>query len=127
METIGTRIKRLREQERMTQQELAAKLTQRGVPTKRLSVIRWEAGTNIPTTAPAMEMAKIFGTTSDYLIEGKLAESMACTVTEREIVEAVRRRPRLVCMWATVKELNDEDIALVVRVIKSVKAKEQAQ
>lgn len=59
---IAERIKTLRTKSAMTQTELANKL---GVT--RSSVNAWEMGISIPTTDKIVEIALLFGTTTDYI------------------------------------------------------------
>ncbi len=59
---IAERIKILRTKASMTQTELANKL---GVT--RSSVNAWEMGISIPTTDKIVEIALLYGTTTDYI------------------------------------------------------------
>lgn len=60
---IDERIKHLREQNSMTQAELAKKL---GIT--RSSVNAWEMGISIPSTQYIVELAHIFNISTDYLL-----------------------------------------------------------
>lgn len=59
---IAERIKILRTKSSMTQTELANKL---GVT--RSSVNAWEMGISVPTTDKIVEIALLFGTSTDYI------------------------------------------------------------
>jgi transcriptional regulator with XRE-family HTH domain len=61
---IYDRIKKIRELSGLTQTELAKKL---GIT--RSSVNSWEMGTNIPTVQYVIELSKIFGITSDSILD----------------------------------------------------------
>lgn len=61
---IGERIKNLRESAGLSQAELARKL---GI--SRSSINAWESGLSAPTAAYIIEMAKLFHSTSDYILE----------------------------------------------------------
>ena len=64
IETIGSRIARLREQRRMSQSDLARRLH-----ISRASIQAWECGTNTPSTDNLVSLAKIFHVSTDYLLQ----------------------------------------------------------
>ena len=59
---IAERIKKLREQQSMTQAQLAKRLN-----VTRSSVNSWEMGISVPSTQCIVELAKIFKVSTDYL------------------------------------------------------------
>lgn len=60
---VADRIKTLREQEHMTQSQLAKQL---GIT--RSSVNTWELGISVPSTQYIVELANIFHVSTDYLL-----------------------------------------------------------
>lgn len=64
IETIGTRISRLREQAGMTQSDLAKR-----IHISRSSVQSWECGANFPSTDNLISLAQIFHVSTDYLLD----------------------------------------------------------
>ena len=60
---IADRIKNLREQQNLTQSELAKQL---GIT--RSSVNAWEMGISVPSTQYIVELANIFHVSTDYLL-----------------------------------------------------------
>lgn len=48
METLGKRLRRLRQQAELTQQQVSDLLTQGGIKTSRVSVNRWESDLQVP-------------------------------------------------------------------------------
>ena len=60
---IADRLKKLREQNSLTQSELAKQL---GIT--RSSVNAWEQGISIPSTQYIVELAKLFGVSTDFLL-----------------------------------------------------------
>ncbi len=60
---IADKIKSLREQNSMTQAELAKRL---GIT--RSSVNAWEMGISVPSTQYVVELAEIFDVSTDYLL-----------------------------------------------------------
>ena len=61
---IGERIKALRESSGMSQAELARKLS-----ISRSSVNAWESGLSAPTAVYIIELAKLFHSTTDYILD----------------------------------------------------------
>ncbi len=61
---IGDRIKTLRESAGMTQVELAKKLD-----ISRTSINAWENGISEPSAAYIIELAKLFHSSADYILE----------------------------------------------------------
>jgi transcriptional regulator with XRE-family HTH domain len=64
---IGQRIKKLRKERKLTQEELAAEL---GVSTN--SIARIEVGIRVPSIDMFVDLAAFFGASLDYLILGKI-------------------------------------------------------
>ena len=64
METIGTRIARLREANGLSQSDLAKRMN-----ISRTGVRSWECGENCPATDNLISLAKIFHVSTDYLLD----------------------------------------------------------
>lgn len=62
---VSEKIKDIRTRFGMTQEQLGEKLR-----VSRQTVAKWEAGGALPDSNNMMTMAKLFGTTVDYLLEG---------------------------------------------------------
>lgn len=60
---IADKIKELRESSHLTQAELAKKLN-----ITRSSVNAWEMGISVPSTSYLIELASLFGISTDYLL-----------------------------------------------------------
>jgi transcriptional regulator with XRE-family HTH domain len=71
MQTMGDRIRILRESKGWTQGQLAARLTARGAPVTFSAVSQWERGEteNIKLKA-FLALVEEFGTTHEYLVHG---------------------------------------------------------
>lgn len=66
METLGTRLKALRKEKKLTQQQIADFI---GV--SKTSVIYWEKGETVPKHESLMSLAKVLNTSADWLLSGK--------------------------------------------------------
>lgn len=66
MESFGERLKRLREERGMTQEELADRLN-----IARSLLARYENGMRMPTALTVRQMRDILGTSCDYLLTGE--------------------------------------------------------
>jgi len=71
VDTIGFRLKILRAQNHKTQDEIAAALNALKVKADRGTVARWENDTQEPTLPKVQALAKIYGVSTDYIIDGK--------------------------------------------------------
>lgn len=94
MSELSRRIKLLRENAGMSQEELGYHI---GKDQKQVS--RYENETSIPTADVLLRMARVFDTTADYLIgmtdnpERPLRNTHDLTDTEREIIRILRTKP----------------------------------
>jgi phage repressor protein C with HTH and peptisase S24 domain len=64
METLGSRLKRLREQRNMTQTELSQELNMKTYTT----ISKWESDDNLPRGKELKALAELFNVSSDYLL-----------------------------------------------------------
>ena len=64
IDTIGSRITRLREQAGLSQSDLAKRMN-----VSRAGVQSWECGENYPSTDNLISLAKIFHVSTDYLLD----------------------------------------------------------
>ena len=83
---IAERIKALRESAAMTQAELARRL---GVT--RSGVNAWEMGISVPSTQYVVELALLFGVSTDYLLGIPKTKTVSVDgLSEEEIASIVR-------------------------------------
>lgn len=83
--SFGSRLRRLREQHKLTQADLAFKLNSdgsEGVDSKvdSVSISRWERGV-LPRLDTAKRIARVFGVSIDWLVSGESA-SVGATGTD---------------------------------------------
>ena len=64
IDTIGSRIARLREQNGLSQADLAKRMN-----ISRAGIQSWECGANCPSTDNLISLAKIFHVSTDYLLD----------------------------------------------------------
>ena len=72
IDTIGSRITRLREQYGMSQSDLAKRMN-----VSRAGVQSWECGENCPSTDNLISLAKIFHVSTDYLLDISATETVS--------------------------------------------------
>ena len=83
--TMAERIKFLRENLELTQAEIARRL---GI--SRAGVNAWEMGLSVPSTQYVVELAKIFGVSTDYLLGmGKTAMVSVEGLSEKQVAAVV--------------------------------------
>lgn len=61
--TFGEKIQQLRKKQGWTQEELAAKIA-----VSRQALSKWELGTAIPDTENVLQISRLFGVSTDYLL-----------------------------------------------------------
>jgi transcriptional regulator with XRE-family HTH domain len=69
--TLGTKIQRLRNKNSLSQEELAAQLN-----VSRQAVSKWELGESMPETENVVQLSKLFGVSTDYLLNDEFESSM---------------------------------------------------
>ena len=78
---IADRIRQLRTSSGMTQTELAKKLN-----ITRSSVNAWEMGISVPSTQYIVELAALFGVSTDYLLDIEKEETINVSgLSEKEV------------------------------------------
>ncbi|MDM1019673.1 helix-turn-helix domain-containing protein [Acinetobacter sp. VNK23] len=80
METLGIRLKQLRKNLKLTQQQLADK-----VGVSKTSIIYWEKDENVPKHESLMALSNALETTPDWLLSGKSEASLGLTPSKDEV------------------------------------------
>ena len=83
---IGDRIKELRIRNNLTQIDLARKLQ-----LSRSAVNAWEMGISVPSTQYIVELANLFKTSADYLLEIESEETVNISCLEPDEKELIAR------------------------------------
>ncbi len=97
---IADRIKQLRDQNNMTQAELARKLH-----ITRSAVNSWEMGISVPSTALLMDLANLFHVSTDFLLG--MQKNATLDVSELNDQEVLLLQ-RLMAYFLSMKKLNEK-------------------
>lgn len=101
--TFGEKLQKLRKDQRMSQEELASKIT-----VSRQAVSKWELNETMPDIYNIMQLSKIFGVSIDYLLDEEIN-----IVEDIPIVKEVTKRLK--------KEYNNLwGIVLVISIILAI-------
>jgi transcriptional regulator with XRE-family HTH domain len=104
--TIAKRIKRLRQEQNMTQADLGNKL---GVHQKQVSA--YERGINVPSTDVLIKLAEVFNVTLDYLAFEAKGQPAKLNIQDRELL---RRFEALDKLSDNEKNLAKEILDLII-------------
>lgn len=100
----GRRIESLRTQNGLSQLELATKMGYKSDS----AISKWEKGSNIPTGKKLAMLAKILGTTSDYILFG--------TEPNKSSIDLSTLRDNIVLFDG--KPLSDDDVNKIAQIIE---------
>lgn len=120
MDTLGEKIKYLRTQADMTQDELAQKL---GVA--RATIASWERNRRQPDYDFLRKLAKIFDVTTDYLLNHNSDDQLSRYPELLQLWREVSQNPDLLLIIKRIRGLSDIDIRMIARFI-STERKEEA-
>ena len=76
--TFGEKLQRLRKTRGWTQEELAQKIT-----VSRQALSKWEQGTARPDTENVLQISKLFGVSTDYLLKDEYESEHAISSVQR--------------------------------------------
>lgn len=97
---IADRIKQLRDQNNMTQAELARKLH-----ITRSAVNSWEMGISVPSTALLMDLANLFHVSTDFLLGMQKTSTIDVSQLNDQEVLLLQR---LMAYFLSMKKLNEK-------------------
>lgn len=96
---LGKKIRDLRKQNKMTQQDLSNELNNRfGLKVDRVMISKWETGFQTPVVYTISCLAKIFGVSMDYLNSSSSPtpkHSFDLSEHESELILAYRNHPEM--------------------------------
>jgi transcriptional regulator with XRE-family HTH domain len=119
MESIGERMTRLRKSDGKTQDDIVDALKGFAINTNRSAISKWENDVNTPELATVMALSKIYGVTSDYLIEGMTANNTV-QPNEKAIIEAVRENPTLAQVIDCARKMSPEQIKKACKIMETL-------
>lgn len=83
--TLGEKLQKLRKDQKMSQEELASKIT-----VSRQSVSKWELNEALPDTENIIQLSKVLGVSIDYLLNNEI-ENIEETPILKEITKKVKK------------------------------------
>ena len=87
MTALSSNIRYFRKENRMSQEELAAKLNKKSYTT----IQKWESGVSEPSVSDTLRMASIFGTTMQDLVGERQTNVLRLSAEEQALVLAFRK------------------------------------
>jgi transcriptional regulator with XRE-family HTH domain len=128
METIGERIRRLRKEKDISQEQLG-----KMVNVGKTTISNYETNYSSPDTETLKKLAECFGVSVDYLLGRTDIRNPA-----DEIADAVKEEPELADFWSMLrqredlkilfkqtKKLNPKEIQQIIRIIKAIEDEEE--
>lgn len=127
MSTFAKRLKELRTESHLTQQELADKFY-----LNKSSISRYEQGKQMPEIDQLQKLAEFFDVSIDYLLgktnirkpEDKISTALTEDPELLEFWSELRKRPELQLLFKQTRELSDKDIRWLIRIIKTIEDEE---
>lgn len=127
MNTIGKRIKMLREDERLNQKELAKALN-----ISNTTLSQYETGQRTPSDDIKIKLANFFNVSTDYLlgitdIKNQSEKISNAVEDDPELIEfwnELKEREDLQLLFKQTKNLSPKDIKQIIRIIKAIEDEE---
>ncbi|WP_374717054.1 helix-turn-helix domain-containing protein [Geobacillus thermodenitrificans] len=94
MKKLGEMLKRLRKQQRWTQEQLAEQLN-----VSRSQISKWENGSTLPDIQSLEKLCRLFNVSADFLIGSE--------VQRREVLREVKR------LYGTTEEMNEKTLTAI--------------
>jgi len=107
---FGKRLKQLRNQRRLTQKEVAARI---GLQLSQFN--KYESGMHVPPAEKLIQLAELFATTTDYLLTGASTDVQPITNT------------RLMERFRALAKCEPEEQEAVIRLIDAVIVKHRVE
>lgn len=127
MATIGQRIKQLREEAGLTQEEFGKLF---GIVKSTVSM--YEKDKSTPDDGTKKKIAEHFRVSLDYLMgysdirnaEDKISSALSDDPELLEFWSELKKRPELQLLFKQTRELSDKDIRWLIRIIKTIEDEE---
>jgi transcriptional regulator with XRE-family HTH domain len=128
--TFADRLKQLRREFNMTQDELAKKINK-----NRSTVAGYETEGKEPDYDTLLKLSQIFNVSTDYLLGQTDIRNQADEITDAvsddpelaEFWEQMKNRETLKILFKQTKNLDDKDIKQIIRIIKAIEDEEDRE
>lgn len=120
--TIGDRVKKLRNEKGLSQEELAQKLGYK----HKTSISKIESNNRRLTQPKIQAIAEVFGISPSELLLGTTDDEIPTHYTAeeeelQEYLEELKNRPEMKMLFKTAKNSTKEDIEKTVKIIEALK------
>ena len=126
METLGQRLKKLRNGVDLMQIELVAKINERwGTKINSGMLSRWESDRDTPTLDNARLLAKFFNVTLDYLITGEdpIQQNILEDTKFMDLIRELNEIPQYKEFIRKTSSLDSEQLKLLLSIIEHMQPK----
>ena len=126
METLGQRLKKLRNGVDLMQIELVAKINERwGTKINSGMLSRWESDRDTPTLDNARLLAKFFNVTLDYLITGEdpIRQNILEDTKFMDLIRELNEIPQYKEFIRKTSSLDSEQLKLLLSIIEHMQPK----
>lgn len=126
METLGQRLKKLRNGVDLMQIELVAKINERwGTKINSGMLSRWESDQDTPTLDNARLLAKFFNVTLDYLITGEdpIQQNILEDTKFMDLIRELNEMPQYKEFIRKTSSLDSEQLKLLLSIIEHMQPK----
>ena len=118
-EITGNRIRMLREEHDMSQQELADTLKNKyGLTTHRVTIAKWESGKQSPEMYSVKCLSEIFDVSMEYIIGSSNLRNN--TYDDIKLRETLRDRSDLRMLLSASADLTEDDVAMLISLAKKI-------
>ena len=126
---FGQRLRVLRDEKGQTQEELG-----RLLGFVKSTVSQWETDDRIPTPDVLQRLAEHFDVSIDYLVghtefrdpAERIAQALATDVDLAAFWQQIRQRNSLKLLFQQVRDLDDDSIKRIMRVVRAIEEEEKA-
>lgn len=123
MDTFKTRLRKLRENKDLTQEELA-----KAIGVTRSSLASWETGRREPDFETVSKLADFFNVSVDYLLgrdDNSSQDDRQYVIDDDalEYLDELHKRPEMKTLFDVSRKASKEDIETAIAIIEALKKK----
>ena len=112
------RLKELRKEKGLNQIKLAEIFN-----VKQNTISQWESGEREPDNETLKALAKFFGVTTDYLLNGEKGQKYVNDDETLEILDQMHKRPEMKALFQVTRRATKEDVEGAVAFVEVLKKK----